>query len=71
MNGRAMTNSMPMTWARRLTLAIGVPLAITLIGWTGFSVVALAGQGSYQVSYPLYRIQGAQSSSPRTSTART
>jgi hypothetical protein len=53
MNGKAMTNSMPMTWARRLTLAIGVPVAITLIGWTGFSVVALAGQGSYRVSYRL------------------
>jgi hypothetical protein len=51
MNGRAMTNSMPMTWARRLTLAAGVPLAVNLIGWTGFSVVALAGQASYRVSY--------------------
>jgi Putative adhesin len=51
MNGIAMTNSMPMTWARRLTLAVGVPLAVTLIGWTGFSVVALAGQASYRVSY--------------------
>jgi hypothetical protein len=48
-----MTNSMPMTWARRLTLAIGVPVAVTLIGWTGFGVVALAGQGSYRVSYRL------------------
>lgn len=53
-----MSNSLPMTWARRLTLIIGLPVAISLIGWTGFNVVALAGQGSYQVSYRVPVIGG-------------
>jgi Toastrack DUF4097 len=51
MNGTAMINSLPMTWARRVTLVVGVPLAVTLIGWTAFHFVAEAGQGSYPVSY--------------------
>ncbi len=46
-----MTNRLPMTWARRLTLLAGVPLAVALIGFTGFTFVADIGQGSYPVSY--------------------
>lgn len=40
-----------MTRARIITLAIGVPLALLLIGWTGFSLVAQLGQASFPVSY--------------------
>jgi hypothetical protein len=45
-----MTSALPMTPARRRVLAIGVPIAIAMIGWTGFSFVADVGQGSYSVS---------------------
>lgn len=38
-----------MTPARILTLAIGVPLVLALIGWTGFGVVAEFGQASFSV----------------------
>jgi hypothetical protein len=40
-----------LTPARVLTLLIGVPLVLALIGWLGFSTVALVGQASYPVSY--------------------
>jgi len=40
-----------MTPARILTLAIGVPLILSLIGWTGFSVIAEVGQASFPISY--------------------
>ena len=40
-----------LTPARVLTLVIGVPLILALIGWLGFTAVALAGRGSYPVSY--------------------
>jgi hypothetical protein len=40
-----------LTQARVLALLIGVPLVLALIGWLGFSAVALVSQGSYQVSY--------------------
>jgi DUF4097 and DUF4098 domain-containing protein YvlB len=40
-----------LTPARVLTLVIGVPLVLALIGWLGFSAVALVSQGSYHVSY--------------------
>ena len=45
----AMTSALPLTPARLATLAVGVPIALALIGWTGFSIVAEAGQGSYSV----------------------
>jgi hypothetical protein len=44
-----MTEPLPMTRGRRLALAIGVPLALALIGWTALSAVAFAGIGSYPV----------------------
>jgi hypothetical protein len=40
-----------LTPARVLTLVIGVPLILALIGWLGFSAVALVSRGSYHVSY--------------------
>jgi hypothetical protein len=42
-----------LTPARVLTLLIGVPLVLALIGWFGFSTVALVGQASYPVSYAI------------------
>jgi hypothetical protein len=42
-----------LTPARVLTLVIGVPLVLALIGWLGFSTVALVGQASYPVSYTI------------------
>jgi hypothetical protein len=44
-----MTRPLPMTRGRRLALAIGVPLALAIIGWTALSEVAYAGIGSYHV----------------------
>jgi hypothetical protein len=40
----------PMTPGRRGLLAIGVPVALLLIGWTGFGFVADIGQASFPVS---------------------
>lgn len=45
--------SVSLTPARRTALAIGVPVLLALTAWTGFNVVALVGQGSYQISAPL------------------
>ena len=39
-----------MTPGRWVTLAIGVPIALVLIGWTAFSLVAAIGQASFPVS---------------------
>jgi len=39
-----------MTPARWLTLMIGVPIALALIGWTGFSIVTGVGRASYPVT---------------------
>jgi Putative adhesin len=40
-----------MTPGRVVALLVGVPVALCLIGWTGFSFVGLVGRGSYPVSY--------------------
>ena len=40
-----------MTPGRWVALAVGVPVALALIGWTGFSLVASVGRGSYPFSY--------------------
>ncbi len=40
----------PGRWA---ALAIGVPVALALIGWTGFSLVSAVAKGSYPFSYPV------------------
>jgi hypothetical protein len=48
-----MTSALPMTPARRGVLAIGVPIVLALIGFTGFNLVADIGQASYPVSYSI------------------
>ena len=40
-----------MTPGRWVALAVAVPVALALIGWTGFSVVASLARGSYPFSY--------------------
>jgi hypothetical protein len=40
-----------MTPGRWVALAVAVPVALALIGWTGFSLVASAARGSYPFSY--------------------
>jgi hypothetical protein len=40
-----------MTPARRAVLALSVPVALALIGWTGFSLVTSFAKGSYPFSY--------------------
>ena len=40
-----------MTPGRWVALAVGVPVALALIGWTGFSLVASVARGSYPFSY--------------------
>ena len=45
-----MTGPLPLTAGRWVTLAIGVPVALALIAWTGLNVVAAVGVGSYRVN---------------------
>ena len=45
-----MTGPLPLTPGRWVTLAIGVPVALALIAWTGLNVVAAVGVGSYRVN---------------------
>ena len=40
-----------MTPGRWVALAVAVPVALTLIGWAGFSLVASVARGSYPFSY--------------------
>jgi hypothetical protein len=49
---------LPMTPGRWLALAIGVPIALALIGWTGFSFVANLGQASFPVNSTILLEQG-------------
>ena len=44
---------LPMTPARRAWLAIGVPVCLVLVGWAGLNLVALAGQGQFQVGHDI------------------
>jgi hypothetical protein len=48
-----MIRYLPLTRGRVLALAIGVPLLLVIVGWTGLNWVALAGQGSYPVRIDL------------------
>lgn len=52
------SGALRMTPARVLTLAIGVPVILALIGWTGFSFVSQAARASFPVSYPMAIQQG-------------
>ncbi|MDQ2812642.1 MAG: DUF4097 domain-containing protein [Actinomycetota bacterium] len=45
------SGTLRMTSARVLVLAIGVPVILALIGWTGFNFVSLAARASFPVSY--------------------
>jgi Putative adhesin len=45
--------SLRMTPGRWVALAVGVPVALALIGWTAFSLVASVATGSYPFSYTL------------------
>jgi len=49
-SGRPAAEVLRMTPGRRVLLAIGVPVALALIGWTGFGFVADIGQASFPVS---------------------
>jgi hypothetical protein len=42
-----------MTPARWAVLAVAVPVALALIGWTGFSIVGMVARGSYPFSFPV------------------
>jgi len=42
-----------MTPGRWVALAVGVPVALALIGWTGFNLVTTVAQGSYPFSYTI------------------
>jgi len=42
-----------MTPGRWVALAVGVPVALALIGWTGFNLVASVTRGSYPFSYAI------------------
>jgi hypothetical protein len=44
---------MPMTAARRLWLAIGIPVCLVLVGWIGLNLVALVGPGQFPVSHDI------------------
>jgi hypothetical protein len=47
------SGGLPMTPGRWLAVALTVPVALALIGWTGFSLVSTLAQGSYRFSYPV------------------
>jgi Putative adhesin len=47
------SGTLRMTPARVLTLAIGVPVILALIGWTGFTLVSQAARASFPVSYAM------------------
>jgi len=42
-----------MTPGRWVVLAVGVPVALALIGWTGFNLVTTVARGSYPFSYAI------------------
>jgi hypothetical protein len=44
-----MTAPLPMTTGRRVALLLGLPVALAVIGWTGLTAVAYAGQASFPV----------------------
>lgn len=55
----APSGALRMTPGRWAALAVAVPVALALIGWTGFSLVTSFAKGSYPFSYPV-RVHGGQ-----------
>jgi hypothetical protein len=49
--------TLEMTPARRVALAIGVPVALMMIGWLGFSAVTSIGRASFGVNIPSIPVQ--------------
>ncbi len=47
------SGTLRMTRGRWVAVALAVPVAIALIGWTGFDLVAAIARGSYAFSYPV------------------
>ncbi len=50
--------ALPMTPGRRVSLLIGVPVALALIAWTGFSFVSGLGRAHYPVSATIPLLNG-------------
>lgn len=50
LRGRGGLRMTPGRWA---VLAIGLPVLLVIIGWSGFSIVAAVGRASFPVSFPL------------------
>ncbi|MGH3205892.1 MAG: DUF4097 family beta strand repeat-containing protein [Streptosporangiaceae bacterium] len=50
---RGPLGSLLMTPGRWVALAVGVPVALALIGWTGFSLITTVAHGSYPFSYEI------------------
>ena len=50
--------SLPLTPARRVALALGVPLCLVLIASTGFNLVANLGRGTVSVNYAIPKSAG-------------
>jgi hypothetical protein len=50
---RGAAGGLRMTPGRWVLIALTVPVALALIGWTGFSLVGLLAHGSYPFSYPV------------------
>ena len=48
-----MSANLRMTPGRWVAVAIALPLALALIGWTGFDLVSAIARGSYAFSYPV------------------
>lgn len=52
--GRGDPAALRMTPARWVTLAIGLPLVLAVIGWSAFSIVGAIGRSSFPVNVPLH-----------------
>jgi Putative adhesin len=47
------SGALRMTPGRWVTLAVGVPVALALIGWTGFNLITAVARGSFPFSYTI------------------
>jgi Putative adhesin len=50
---RRASGNLRMTPGRWVAVALAVPVALALIGWTGFTLVSAFARGSYPFSYPV------------------